>query len=186
MQSRLALKPRRASSAAELLDVRTDGVVRLLPAGIDLDMGSWAAAERGAYMMIPRRSVMYAGKCRPPKYLSYLRYITYSSFGFGCYHTRNDSFDNERERPRSNDPLPCQHFHPPGCLVARLLLQTVYAFATRQSSLPGGCVRYYCNGTSPTTTRAERFTDDHILGIIDCLRRNGTSPNIAWRRSTPR
>lgn len=47
MSSRHLRKAKKASSAAELLDVHTDRMVRLLPAGMDWCMGSWTAAEKG-------------------------------------------------------------------------------------------------------------------------------------------
>ena len=48
----------------------------------------------------------------------------YSSLEYRVWtsHICNTLSDNEREQPRSNDSLPRQHFHPAGCLMARLLL----------------------------------------------------------------
>jgi hypothetical protein len=48
-----------------------------LPAWI-VAWGSWDAAERGAYVMIPWRSVRHAGNCRLPDHLSCLQYIYFT------------------------------------------------------------------------------------------------------------
>jgi hypothetical protein len=107
---------------------------------------AWVAAERGAYVMIPWRSVRHVDKCRPLEQFSCLEYIIHWRAEFGCGHTCNISSGNERERPRSNHSLPSQHFHPAGRLMARLCLSAVHTFAARQSNLLRGCLCHYCNG----------------------------------------
>lgn len=113
----------KASSAAELLDVRTERMVRLRPAGIDWLRGMLGCCREGAIRDDPmeiHQACRQMPTSRPLELLAV--YIIYWSGRFKCDHTCNISSDNERKQPRSNDSLPCQHVYPADCLVARLRL----------------------------------------------------------------
>jgi hypothetical protein len=113
----------KTSSAAGLLDVRTDRMVRLRPAGIDWLRGTLGCCREGGICDDPmeiHQACRQMPTSRPLELLAV--YNIHWSGRFRCDHMCNISSDNERKQPRPINSFPSQHVHPADCLMARVRL----------------------------------------------------------------